>query len=66
MKKLCIFATLTTCLLIANYAEIISANNAEKIAPENSIIWGPGLRPEEIVMKVRYIFLQLQDGGGKK
>lgn len=65
MKKLCSFATLTTCLLIANYAEIISANNAEKIAPENSIIWGPGLRPEEIVMKVRYIFLQLQDGGGK-
>ena len=41
-------------------------NNYHEIAPEESIIWGPGLKPEEIVMKARYIFLQLRDSNGMK
>lgn len=53
---------LIICLVGKNYAEIVDND----IDPENSIIWGPGLKPEEIVMKVRYIFLQLQDSNGKK
>lgn len=62
MNTFFIFA-LAFCLFGKNYAtEIID----KKIDPKNSIIWGPGLKPEDIVMKVRYIFLQLQDNSGKK
>jgi len=36
------------------------------IDPINTIIWGPGLKPAEIIMRARYIFLQLVDSSGRK
>lgn len=39
--------------------------NAE-INPSETIIWGPGLRPDKVTMRARYIFLQFIDLQGKK
>lgn len=39
--------------------------NAE-IDSSKTIIWGPGLKPDKITMRARYIFLQLVDVGGNK
>lgn len=37
-----------------------------EINPSKTIIWGPGLKPDKITMRARYIFLQLTDLQGKK
>lgn len=37
-----------------------------EIDPSKTIIWGPGLKPDKITMRARYIFLQLIDLEGKK
>lgn len=37
-----------------------------EINPSETIIWGPGLKPDKITMRARYIFLQLVDLQGKK
>ncbi|XP_024220735.2 protein O-glucosyltransferase 2 isoform X2 [Bombus impatiens] len=39
-------------------------SNAE-INPSETIIWGPGLRPDKVTMRARYIFLQFIDLQGK-
>ncbi|KAK1133906.1 hypothetical protein K0M31_011692 [Melipona bicolor] len=36
-----------------------------EINPSETIIWGPGLKPDKITMRARYIFLQLVDLQGK-
>ncbi|XP_076232593.1 protein O-glucosyltransferase 2 isoform X2 [Calliopsis andreniformis] len=36
-----------------------------EIDPSKTIIWGPGLRPDKITMRARYIFLQLIDSEGR-
>lgn len=43
---------------------VIYATNdvVDDIVPSKTLIWGPGLRPKEITMRARYIFLQLRDG----
>lgn len=37
-----------------------------EIDPSKTIIWGPGLKPDKITMRARYIFLQFVDTEGKK
>jgi len=36
------------------------------IDPLKTIIWGPGLKPAEVIMRARYFFLQLVDSHGRK
>nr|XP_033331176.1 protein O-glucosyltransferase 2-like [Megalopta genalis] len=36
-----------------------------EIDPSKTIIWGPGLKPDKITMRARYIFFQLVDSNGK-
>lgn len=36
------------------------------VDPLRTIVWGPGLKPAEITMRARYIFLQLVDSSGRK
>lgn len=36
------------------------------VDPLKTIIWGPGLKPAEVIMRARYIFLQLADSHGRK
>ena len=31
-----------------------------------TLVWGPGLNPENITLRARYIFIQLVDKNGKK
>ena len=54
-------------MMVLNYFEKSCAvsNDYSEIDPTKSIIWGPGLKPE-IVLRARYIFLQLRDSDGKK
>ncbi|XP_032676241.1 protein O-glucosyltransferase 2-like isoform X1 [Odontomachus brunneus] len=52
---------LITFLVILMY---VGARNVE-VDPLKTIIWGPGLKPAEITMRARYIFLQLADLHGK-
>ncbi|KZC09703.1 KDEL motif-containing protein 1 [Dufourea novaeangliae] len=37
-----------------------------EVEPSETIIWGPGLKPDKITMRARYIFFQLVDSNGKK
>lgn len=37
-----------------------------EINPSKTIFWGPGLKPDKITMRARYIFLQFVDLEGKK
>lgn len=36
-----------------------------EIDPSKTIVWGPGLKPDEITMRARYIFFQFVDSNGK-
>jgi len=35
------------------------------ISPERSLLWGPGLKPDVIVLPCRYFFVQLVNGGNQ-
>ncbi|EZA48857.1 KDEL motif-containing protein [Ooceraea biroi] len=52
---------LTTFLVVLICA---GASNID-VDPLKTIVWGPGLKPAEITMRARYIFLQLVDSSGK-
>lgn len=54
-------------ILLSNFGQSWAvSNDYTEIDPTKSILWGPGLKPVEIVMRARYIFLQLRDSDGKK
>nr|XP_003703980.2 PREDICTED: KDEL motif-containing protein 1-like isoform X1 [Megachile rotundata] len=36
-----------------------------EVDPSKTIIWGPGLKPDKVTMRARYIFLQFVDTEGK-
>ncbi|XP_015600505.1 KDEL motif-containing protein 1 [Cephus cinctus] len=53
-------------ILVIIQCELSTGNKIKTdIDPSKTIIWGPGLRSEEVVMRARYIFLQLYDTDGK-
>ncbi|XP_055919879.1 protein O-glucosyltransferase 2-like [Eupeodes corollae] len=35
------------------------------VDPEKTLVWGPGLKPDQIVLPVRYFFIQAVDKNGK-
>jgi hypothetical protein len=43
-----------------------TVSNIDDIDVTKTIIWGPGLNPENITMSARYIFVQLVNKDGKK
>ena len=49
---------------------LLSATNAfdgkDNLDPSKTILWGPGLNPENVTMRARYFFLQLYDTQGQK
>ena len=49
-------------LLLATFQEVKN----HEINPSKTIIWGPGLKPDKITMRARYIFLQFVDLQSKK
>ncbi|XP_033228056.1 protein O-glucosyltransferase 2-like [Belonocnema kinseyi] len=53
-------------ILLSNFDQSWAvSNDYSEIDPTKTLFWGPGLKPVEIVMRARYIFLQLRDSDGK-
>lgn len=59
-KGTSIFLTLLSIIVVENHSEKLD------IDPSKTIVWGPGLNPEKVILKARYIFLQLRDSVGQK
>lgn len=58
----------TLSLLFVLSQLVIHAHNnvIDEIVASKTLLWGPGLRPEDITMRARYVFLQLRDRDGRK
>ncbi|XP_014206892.1 KDEL motif-containing protein 1 [Copidosoma floridanum] len=52
-------------VVITNSNSIRCAEDSVSIDESKTIVWGPGLDPENIILRARYIFLQLVDEQGK-
>ncbi|XP_046604805.1 protein O-glucosyltransferase 2-like isoform X1 [Neodiprion virginianus] len=50
---------------LCQYAIYARNNVIDEIIPSKTLVWGPGLYPDKIVMRARYIFLQLRDQNEK-
>lgn len=46
--------------------DVIDGQPAQRIDPSRTKIWGPGLKPDEIMLPVRYFFIQAIDDSGKE
>lgn len=44
----------------------VESTNSVNVETTKTYVWGPGLDPEKIVLRARYIFLQLVDKNGEK
>jgi len=40
--------------------------DARRVDPKNSTVWGPGLKPHILTLPARYFYVQLLGHGGKK
>ena len=61
------FIIISTILLLSfgNFGQCTTEKDLD-LKPSETIVWGPGLNPENVVLRARYIFLQLINSEGKK